>query len=338
MILSTRMLGAVYTNRVFVSALMSTNSSVNEVAHKRLGSSYIDTLDNSSRVNPGIRVVPQQEEWFVERFGKFHRKLDPGLHLLIPFVDQIAYSQSLKQQMFDVNPQIATTEDNVQVEIDGRVYVQVVDSYEACYGAQKPFRMVVAACQAAMRAAVGEISLDEVLNNRTRVNDSVVKAVLPRANEYGVKVFAYEMLDITVESAIRLEMQRQSSAERHRREQETAAKAEKNALIYVAEGKRREAELTSEGKRIAQINEAQGEAEANLKRAEAQAKALEIIGKALRENPDAAQFDVAKLFTENWGKIAKEGNTLILPASPHDIPSMVAQAFGALNHIKGGKN
>ncbi len=255
----------------------------------------------------GIRVVPQNESWVVERFGKFSGVIVGGLNLLVPYIDDVAYKWDMREQPLAVPAQAATTKDNIRVAIDGVLYIQVTDAKRASYGSSDPYRAVIELAQTTMRAQIGRMELDATLSKRDIINTVVVDEVNIAATPWGVLIKRYEINDIVPPLDMQEDMKRQAKAERERRELETSAIADRAARISRAEGKRREAELLAEGERLRLENVAMGaaaaiEAEATAQatairvKADAQAQALAVIGKiaASPEGALAVSFQLAQ--------------------------------------------
>lgn len=284
-------------------------------------------LDKKSKMNFGFQIVPTQETRIVERFGKFSRILEPGLHFLVPIVDQVKYVHSMKEQMLPVHPQVAWTEDNVQVTINGNVFVKVVDAKKASYNVEQPYSMIFQMAIAEMRSVVGMLKLDDLLNQRESINAKVTTAIKPRTIPWGIDLLGYEIQDIAPQREVLEDLTRQSRAERKRREDVNQSQGEREVQINRAEGAKRAIELSSEGEKLATINNAAAQAEAKLVLARAQAEAIRLVGKALEENPEAARFEVAKEMAAAWKELAKNSPTLLLSQDPSNVNNLVAQAF-----------
>lgn len=272
----------------------------------------------------GIRVVPQNETWIIERLGKYSRPLVGGLNLLVPFVDRVAYKWDMREQAMSVPQQDATTKDNIRVAIDGVLYIQITDARRASYGSTNPYNSVVELAQTTMRAQIGRMELDQTLSKRDEINGAVVAEVNEAASPWGVLIKRYEINDIVPPRDMQEDMKRQAKAERERRELETSAVADRAARITRAEGKKKEAELLSEGDRIKVENEArakamaveaaaQADATARRLRADAEADALMAVGKAAttKEGHTAVTFHLAQEAIAAQAKIAGE-STIVL--------------------------
>lgn len=288
-------------------------------------------LDSNHKSHIGIKIVPQATSVIVERFGKFHRMLEPGLRLLIPIVDRISYSFPQQRVSFEVSPQYAFTKDNIKVELGGDIVVRVTDPQKAAYGAKTPFSLTAIYAQAAMRNAVGELNLDELLNQREIINGKVFAAVNKQTREYGLECLSYEIKGLKVPHHIEEEMARQVTSERKRRETVLNSQGEKEAAINKADGNKNAAELNSIGEKIAKINEAEGNARKRLIEAQAEAEALKLIGNALRENPEAASVRLASETLKTWGEIVGKSNTMVIPSDRSPLEAFLSQALAAYN-------
>lgn len=307
---------------------------------QKLSGEAIETLkklDKNSKKNFVIQVVSNRETRIVERFGKFMRILEPGLHFLIPFVDKIKYVHSMKEQMLPVTPQVAWTEDNVQVTINGNVFVKVVDAYKASYNVERPYSMIFQMAIAEMRSIVGTLKLDDLLNQRDYINKKVTTAISPRTEPWGIRLLGYEIQDIAPQDEVLEDLTRQSRAERKRREEVNQSQGEREVQINRAEGSKRALELTSEGQKLATINNANAQAASKLVLAKAQAEAINLVGKALEDNPEAARFEIAKEMTAAWRELAKNSPTLLLSKNPADVSNLVAEAFTTFKMLEKKK-
>ncbi|CAL1536480.1 unnamed protein product [Lymnaea stagnalis] len=280
-------------------------------------------------VNTVILFVPQQEAWVVERFGKFSQILEPGLNVILPIVDTIKYVQSLKEIAIDVPHQAAITLDNVTLTMDAVLYLKVVDAYKASYGVEDPEYAITQLAQTTMRSEIGKISLDKVFRERESLNIAIVDAINHASNAWGIKCMRYEIRDMKLPAKVQEAMQTQVEAERKKRAAILESEGIREADINVAEGKKRSRILNSEAHRAEQINQAQGEAEAMLAKAQARATSIEIISQALgKENGlNAVSMNIAEQYVKAFSNLAKETNTVILPANSGDVPAMVTQAL-----------
>lgn len=273
--------------------------------------------------------VPQQEAWVVERMGKFHRILDPGLNLLLPIVDKVKYVQSLKEIAIDVPKQSAITSDNVTLSIDGVLYLRILNPYLASYGVEDPEFAITQLAQTTMRSELGKISLDKVFRERENLNIGIVDAINKASEAWGISCLRYEIRDIRLPTRVHEAMQMQVEAERKKRAAILESEGIREADINVAEGKRQARILASEAEKQEQINQAEGEAIAILKMADAKAKQIHMIGKMLaaHDGKNAASMLVAEKYVKAFSNLAQTNNTLILPANANDVTGIVAQAM-----------
>lgn len=292
-------------------------------------------------------VVPQQEAYVVERLGRFHKVLNPGLNILIPFIDRIAYKHTLKEIPLDVPSQVCITRDNTQLTVDGIIYFQVTDPKLASYGSSNYIMAITQLAQTTLRSVIGRMELDKTFEERDEINSIVVSALDEAAVSWGVKVLRYEIKDLVPPQEILRSMQAQITAEREKRariaesegrkiEQINLASGQREAEIQQSEGEMQAAINESNGDKIARINRAQGEAEALRLVAEANADAIRKIADALQTpgGNEAVNLKVAEQYVEAFGKLAKETNTLIMPANVADIGSLVS---AGLKIVEGNK-
>jgi len=275
-----------------------------------------------------IRVVPQQKAWVVERLGRFHGVLEPGLNVVVPFVDRIAYKHDLREIPLDVPPQVCITRDNTQLQVDGILYFQVTDPRLASYGASNYVVAITQLAQTTLRSVIGRMELDRTFEERDQINATVVSALDAAALNWGVKVLRYEIKDLTPPAEILRSMQAQITAEREKRAVIATSEGNRQQQINHAEGARQAAIDNSEGEKQAQINRAQGEASAILAIAEANAKAIRQVAEAIAEpgGIGAVNLKVAEEYINAFGNLAKAGNTLIVPANLTDMAGLIAAA------------
>ncbi|MGH8128866.1 MAG: SPFH domain-containing protein, partial [Gammaproteobacteria bacterium] len=266
-------------------------------------------------ISRGLRIVAQQHAWVVERFGRFHTVLEPGLNLIIPIIDKVAYKFDLRETPIDVKKQVCITKDNTQISIDGVLYLQITDPKSAAYGTSNPLSSMEQLAQTIMRSDVGKRQLDEVLSSRTELNTSIVGELDQAAVNWGVKVLRYEIRDISPPAEIIHAMELQITAERQKRALIAKSEGEKQQAINVSEGERQQQINRAEGEKQARVLRAEGEAQAVLTVAGATAKALATVGASLQEKGahDAMKMQVAEDFIEKWGGIARESNVMIVP-------------------------
>ncbi|NXV38791.1 STML2 protein, partial [Rissa tridactyla] len=287
-------------------------------------------LSSGLPVNIGVLFVPQQEAWVVERMGKFHRILEPGLNFLIPLLDRIRYVQSLKEIVINVPEQSAVTLDNVTLQIDGVLYLRVMDPYKASYGVEDPEYAVTQLAQTTMRSELGKLSLDRVFRERESLNANIVDAINQASDYWGIRCLRYEIKDIHVPPRVKESMQMQVEAERRKRAMVLESEGTRESAINVAEGQKQAQILASEAEKAEQINKAAGEANAVLVKARAKAEAIQLLAAALAQQHGsaAASLSVAEQYVSAFSKLAKDSNTLLLPSNTGDVSSMVAQALG----------
>ncbi|XP_075581743.1 stomatin-like protein 2, mitochondrial [Pelecanus crispus] len=287
-------------------------------------------LNSGLPVNIGVLFVPQQEAWVVERMGKFHRILEPGLNFLIPLLDRIRYVQSLKEIVINVPEQSAVTLDNVTLQIDGVLYLRVMDPYKASYGVEDPEYAVTQLAQTTMRSELGKLSLDRVFRERESLNANIVDAINQASDCWGIRCLRYEIKDIHVPPRVKESMQMQVEAERRKRATVLESEGTRQSAINVAEGQKQAQILASEAEKAKQINKAAGEASAMLVKARAKAEAIQLLAAALAQQHGnaAASFSVAEQYVSAFSKLAKDSNTVLLPANTGDVTNMVAQALG----------
>ncbi|MDB5773281.1 MAG: paraslipin [Burkholderia sp.] len=280
-----------------------------------------------------INVVPQQHAWVVERLGKYHATLGPGLNIVLPFIDRIAYKHSLKEIPLDVPSQVCITRDNTQLEVDGILYFQVTDAMRASYGSSNYIAAITQLAQTTLRSVIGKMELDKTFEERDHINQSIVNAIDESAANWGVKVLRYEIKDLTPPKEILHAMQAQITAEREKRALIAASEGRKQEQINIATGEREAAIARSEGEKQAAINRAQGQAAAILSIAEASAEALRKTAAAIREpgGSDAVNLKVAEQYVSAFAQLAKTNNSIIVPANMSDISGLIA---GAMQVVK----
>ncbi|TPX36805.1 hypothetical protein SeMB42_g07034 [Synchytrium endobioticum] len=290
--------------------------------------------------NTIIKFVPQQEAWLVERMGKFHRILDPGLAVLIPFLDSIKYVKSLKEVAIEIPSQSAITQDNVTLELDGVLYFKIIDAYRASYGIADHEYAMTQLAQTTMRAEIGQMTLDKTLAERTQLNSNIVHAINSAAQDWGIQCLRYEIRDIHPPDNVVTAMHQQVSAERRKRAEILESEGQRQAAINVAEGKKQSAILDSEAMKAKQVNEAFGEADAILLRAKATAESISRIASSIESagssGHDAVSLSIAKEYIEAWSKIGKEGTTVVVPSNMADAAGMVTSAMKMFDNVRRG--
>jgi regulator of protease activity HflC (stomatin/prohibitin superfamily) len=283
-----------------------------------------------------LKVVPQQHAWIVERLGKYHRTLSPGLSFVVPFIDRVAYKHLLKEIPMDVPSQVCITKDNTQLTVDGVLYFQVTDPMRASYGSSNFIVAITQLSQTTLRSVIGRLELDRTFEERDFINASVVSSLDEAAMSWGVKVLRYEIKDLTPPNEILRSMQAQITAEREKRALIAASEGRKQEQINIATGEREASIQRSEGEKQAEINRAEGQAAALTAVAAATAAALERIAVAVQRpgGMDAVNLRVAEQYVQAFGEIAKQGNTLIVPANLADMSSLIA---GAMSVVRGAQ-
>ena len=276
-----------------------------------------------------INVVPQQHAWVVERLGKFHAVLAPGLNIVIPFVDRIAYKHILKEIPLDVPPQVCITKDNTQLQVDGILYFQITDPMRASYGSSNYIAAITQLAQTTLRSVIGRMELDKTFEEREHINTAIVNAIDESAANWGVKVLRYEIKDLTPPKEILHAMQAQITAEREKRALIAASEGRKQEQINIANGEREAQIARSEGDKQAAINRAQGQAAAIVALAEASASALRQVGAAIQEpgGADAVNLKVAEQYVGAFSQLAKTNNSIIIPANLGEMSGLIATAM-----------
>lgn len=283
-----------------------------------------------------FKVVPQRSVYIVERLGKYSRTLDAGFHILIPFIDKIAYRQNLKEQAIDVASQICITKDNIAVEVDGILYLQVIDPQKASYGIDNYRFAVIQISQTTMRSVIGKMELDKTFEERETVNGSIVEAVDKASGPWGIKVSRYEVKNISPPQSIRDAMEKQMRAEREKRALIAESEGDKQAKINRAEGDKQEAIARSEGEKQRRINEAAGRAAEIELVAIATAKGIREIATSINEEGgmNAVNLRIAEQYLTEFGKLAKANNSMIVPADLSDIAGVISSITSVLNKTK----
>lgn len=284
----------------------------------------------------GVKIVPQQQAWIIEKLGRFDRKLEPGLNLLIPFIERVAYKHSLKEFAYDVQEQPAITRDNVTMMMDGVLYLRIIDPVQASYGVSDPIYAVSQLAQTTMRSEIGKLSLDQCFEERETLNANIVTAINQASQTWGIQCMRYEIKNITPPNTVLKAMELQVAADRQKRAEILQSEGQRQAKINMAEGAKQEVVLNSEGALTDQVNRAKGEAEAIIAVAEATARGIEVIAKAIAQQggEEAISLRVAEQYVAAFSQLAKQSTTVLLPANAHDTGSMVAQALTVFDNIK----
>jgi len=287
----------------------------------------------------GVRIVPQQNAWVIERLGKYHGTLEPGLNVIVPFIDRVAYKHSLKEVALDVPEQVCITKDNTQLAVDGIIYFQVVDPRLASYGSSDYVMAISQLAQTALRSVVGKMELDRTFESRDEINHTVVSVLDEAGRTWGIKVLRYEIKSLTPPESILRAMQAQITAEREKRALIAKSEGQRQQEINIADGEKQSAVLKSEGEKTAAINKAQGEAIALTTVAEATASAVKQVAAALSSDGgmQAANLKVAEQYVAAFSNLAKTNNTIIVPANAADVSGMLATAMTVLDKAKPAK-
>ena len=282
-------------------------------------------------------VVPQQSAYVVERLGKFSGTLSAGFHILVPFFDVVRYKHSLKEQAIDIPPQVCITRDNVQVSVDGVLYLKVLNPERASYGIGDYSFGITQLAQTTLRSEFGKIELDRTFEERSNINIQVVSELDKASEPWGIKVMRYEIKNITPPGDVLAAMEKQMRAEREKRALILTSEGQRDAMINSAEGEKQQVIKASEAKKQQHINEAEGEAAAILSIADATASGIRKIAEAIQQpgGIEAVQLRVAENYLTQFGKLAQAGNTLVLPATLSDVGSMIALAMNAIRKQNG---
>ena len=281
-------------------------------------------------ITQAVKVVPQQHAWIRERLGKYAGTLTPGMNLIIPFVDRVAYKHSLKEIPLDVPSQVCITRDNTQLQVDGILYFQVTDPMRASSGSSNYIMAVTQLAQTSLRSVIGKLELDKTFEERDMINAQVVNAIDEAALNWGVKVLRYEIKDLTPPNEILRAMQAQITAEREKRALIAASEGRRQEQINIATGEREAFIARSEGEKQAAINKAQGEATAIVTVASATAQALERVASAIEKpgGADAVQLKIAESAVHAYSKVAQDANTtLIVPSNISEVSGLIASAM-----------
>ena len=284
-----------------------------------------------------IRVVPQQRAWVVERLGKYHAVLQPGLNFIIPFLDRIAFRFDMREVPMEVPAQVCISFDNTTMTVDGVLYLQITDSVKAAYGSSNPFTAVIQLAQTTMRSEIGKLHLDAALSSRQLLNTAVASSVDEAAINWGVKVLRYEIKDITPPQEIIRAMELQITAEREKRALIAKSEGQRQQQINTSEGQRQQDINVADGRKQAEVLRAQGEAAAIQLVAEATAAAIRVIGDAARApgGIEALQMQLAKDYIEKWGNLAKASTNLVIPADLGNIGALVGTALSMVKQQGG---
>ena len=285
------------------------------------------------------KIVPQRKAYIVERLGKFNRTLQAGFYFLVPLFDRVKYRHSLKEQAIDVASQSCITKDNIAVEVDGILYLQVIDPKKSSYGIDDYRFASIQIAQTTMRSVIGKMELDKTFEERDNINTTIVEAVDKASDPWGVKVTRYEVKNITPPQSIKDAMEKQMRAEREKRAMIAESEGEKQAKINVADGDKQELIKRSEGEKQKRINEAQGKAAEIQEVAYATANGIKAIADAInvKNGADAVNLRIAEQYLNEFGKLASENNSLIIPSNLADISSIIASATSVFESTKSKK-
>lgn len=286
-----------------------------------------------------IRIVPQRQAFVIERLGKYQKTLEAGFHVLVPIVDRVAYKHTLKENAIDVPSQACITKDNIAIEVDGVLYMQVLDAKKASYGIENYYFAATQLAQTTLRSEIGKIELDRTFEERETINASVIEALDKASEPWGLKITRYEIANITPPKSVQDALEKQMRAERERRAQIALSEGQREAQINVAEGQKQEVIKQSEAQKISQINEAEGKAREIELLANATADGIRRIAESIEApgGQNAVNLRVAEQYVKEFGNLAKEGNTLIVPQNLSDIGGTVASLAKILKSSDGGE-
>ena len=281
-------------------------------------------------------IVPQRMEFIIERLGKFSKTLNAGFHILIPFLDRVAYKRSLKEVVIDVQSQTCITADNISIAVDGVLYMQVIDSKKSAYGIDNYEYAASQLAQTSLRSVIGKIELDKTFEERDSLNQQIVAAIDSAATNWGIKVLRYEIKDLTPPQSVMQAMEAQMKAVREKRAAIATSEGDRDSRVNRAKGLKEEAVAISEGEMIKRINEAKGKAQEIELVAEATAKGVKLIAEALNAEGGemAANLRVAEQYVKEFGNLAKESNTMLIPSNMGDMAGMVATAMSIIGKTK----
>lgn len=286
-----------------------------------------------------VKIVPQQQAWVVEKLGKFDQVLQPGLTILIPIIQKVAYKHTLKEEAINVTAQTAISNDNVTLSIDGVLYVKIIDAVAASYGVNDPYYAITQLAQTTMRSEIGKLPLDRTFEERETLNVAIVMAINQAAINWGIQCMRYEIKDIQPPQTVLRAMELQVAAERQKRAQILDSEGHRQAKINQSEGEKAQIVLSSEASYIDQVNRARGEAEAIGLVAEATAKSIAVIAESIEKNggSDAVALKIAEQYISAFSHLAKNSNTVILPANLSEPSSFITQALTIFDQLKLAK-
>jgi len=283
-----------------------------------------------------IKIVPQQEAWITEKLGRFDSVLKPGMNFVIPFVQKVAYTHSLKEEAIDVTAQTAISNDNVSLSIDGVLYVKIIDPKAASYGVNDPYYAIIQLAQTTMRSEIGKLKLNKTFEERESLNNSIVTTMNQAASNWGIQCMRYEIKDIQPPKSILQAMELEVAADRQKRATILESEGQRQSQINIAEGEKEKTVLGSEASYRDQVNRAKGEAEAILSVAEATSKSISILAKSIQSKGgnEAVSLRIAEQYIEAFSKLAKESNTILLPSNIENPSNFIAQATTVFNKLK----
>ena len=286
-----------------------------------------------------IKIVPQQEAWVMERLGKFDGVLEPGLTMIIPIIQRVAYKHSLKEQAIDVHAQTAISNDNVTLLIDGVLYIKILDPKAASYGVSNPYYAISQLAQTTMRSEIGKLKLDKTFEERETLNHLIVTSMNQAATNWGIQCMRYEIKDIQPPKTILQAMELQVAAERQKRADILESEGKRQSQINIAEGEKARIVLNSEAALTDKVNRAKGEAEAIVCVAEAKAKGIDVVAASIKKSggSEAVSLRVAEQYVEAFGKLAQKSNTILLPANLENPSGFIAQAMTIFDRLKNTK-
>lgn len=288
----------------------------------------------------GVKIIPQQEVWIIERFGKFKDSLESGLNIIIPFADKIAYKHTLKERAIDVFEQAAITKDNVTLIIDGIIYIKITNPVDASYGIENPYYAVTQLAQTSMRSALGKLDMEKTFEERDLLNLQIVKAINEAAVKWGIQCMRYEIRDIKPPASVVKAMETQVAAERQKRAEILESEGKMQAIMNIAEGRKQEVILNSQAVMQQQVNKAIGESEAIVKVSNATAESINIIGKTLqvKGGSEVISLKITERYIDAFKELAKTNNTMIIPASAGEPAAFIAQIMGIYNNVSNQNN
>lgn len=286
------------------------------------------------------RIVPQKSAFIIERLGKYSKTLDAGFHLLVPFLDKVAYKHSLKEFAVDVASQTCITRDNIAVEVDGVLYLQVIDPVKASYGIDNFLFASSQLAQTTMRSEIGKLELDRTFEEREAINASIIQAVDKASDPWGVKITRYEIKNITPPRSVTDALEKQMRAEREKRAAIAESEGDRQAKINVADGEKQEAIMKSEGEKQRRINEAEGRAREILLVTQATAKGIQMVADAINlpGGTEAVNLRVAEQYIKEFGNLAKTNNTMIIPQTMTDLSGLIATATSVIANANQSKS